>query len=486
MLAEKKLAADIRISGSEDLKISGITYDSRKAEQGSLFVCKGASFNEEYLKGALEKGSVAYVSEKRYEKANAPHIIVNDVRGAMPHIARLFYDIPEDFNVIGITGTKGKTTAAYYLKSIFDEEARLKKRGESAFISTVETYDGVERINTGITTPEAFELYRHFHNAASHGIDRMVMEVSSQALKYRRTDGIVFDTAVFLNISEDHISPIEHPDFEDYFSSKLKIFSQCSTAVINRQSDSYERVACAAASAEKVVTFGFDEGADFRAYDLRREGSKEAFKVGYGGKEYAFRLNMHGRYNVENALAAIATAFKYDVPYEVVYTALDGVSVPGRGEEYESTDGNIRVIVDYAHNGLSFKTVLNEARKNWPSRRIVTVFGCPGGKGLNRRRDMGLAAGELSDEVYLTADDPAGENVADICAQIGHYIEKTGCPYVVVEDRCEAVRRAIQGCKLPSVVLLLGKGSEMVQKTASGDEYYISDARAAKNALDAL
>lgn len=483
LMEKNGLLTAANISGAEERAVLKITYDSREAQSGCLFICKGAAFKKEFLENAMAAGCIAYVSETDYGIEGAPAVIVSDIRDAMPHIARMFYDIPEDFKIIGITGTKGKTTTAYYIKSIFDEAMRAERKPDIAFISTIETYDGKERISTGITTPEAFELYRHFKNAYDSGIRHVVMEVSSQALKYKRTAGITFDSAVFLNISEDHISPVEHPDFSDYFESKLKIFSQCRTAFICADTDNFNKVAGAAGKADMTYTFGIENDADVRAFNICQKDGRTAFQMEYQGNVYDFVLNMRGSFNVENALAAIAVALHYKLPYEPVYEALKKVSVPGRGEEYSSADGMIKVIVDYAHNGLSVSNIIKMAKEQWSDRKIITVFGCPGGKGLNRRHDMGVAAGEMSDHIYLTADDPAEEKVADICAQIGGYVEQTGCPYDIIEDRKEAVFSAVLNCDGPSVVLLLGKGSETAQKTAGGSVPYESDTEAACRAL---
>ncbi len=482
MLEGKNLVAGINLCDGGDKPVTSITYDSREAKDGCLFVCKGASFKKQFLENAIKDGCIGYVSETDYDIDGVPCIIVKDIRDAMPPIARMFYDIPQSLKIIGITGTKGKTTTAYYLKAIFDEAAHMSGGHDAAFITTVETYDGKERISTGITTPEAFELYRHFRNACDSGIDHVIMEVSSQALKYKRTEGICFDTAIFLNISEDHISPMEHSDFDDYLGSKLKIFSQCRTALLCADTDYFDRISKTAKSSNEIITFGMT-GADIRAVNVREMGAQTSFTVKYNDRDYDFLLNMGGVFNVENALAAIGTAFKYGISYEAMHEALKKVSVPGRGEEYSSRDGNINVIVDYAHNGLSFRNIIDAAKRRWQGRKIITLFGCVGGKALNRRENMGLAAGEMSDMIYLTADDPADEKVNDICVQVGAYIEKTGCPYEIIEDRAEAVSDAILSCNEPSVVLLLGKGSEKTQRVAHGTQPYISDAVAAQKAL---
>ncbi len=483
VLEANDLIKDIKCGGFEDTLIKQITYDSKAVKSGCLFACKGAAFKKQYLEDAVKNGAVCYVSEIDYEIENAAAIIVNDIRRAMPYIAQLHYDIPDDFYCIGITGTKGKTTTAYYLKAVFDEYMAEIEKPEVGFMTTVETYDGKERISSGITTPESFEIYRHFRNAYDSGIRHMIMEFSSQALKYRRVQGIELETAIFLNISEDHISPIEHPDFNDYFESKLKIFSQCKKAIICADSMHFGKIRKAAENASEIITFGIDNEADIKAYDIRSLGDRTAFSVDIAGEKDEFVLNMRGKFNIENALAAIAVAKHFNIPMEDVKTALGRVSVPGRVEEYHSKDEKVHAIVDYAHNGFSFRSIIGTAKECWPGSRIVTVFGCPGGKALNRRKDMGTAAGEMSDYIYLTADDPAKEKIEDICADIGTYIDVTGCKYSVISDRVEAIKTAIMKSDIPTVVLVLGKGCEKAQKTANGIEPYVSDASAVKEAL---
>ena len=493
LLTARNLVEKILCRSPKETAITGITYDSKAVQSGFLFVCKGAAFRKEYLTDALSRGAACYVSETDYEIPGADAVIVRDIREAMPYIAQLHYQIPDDFHVIGITGTKGKTTTAYYLKAVFDEAMRLAGRPAVAFLSTVDYYDGKEQGKSGITTPESFEIYRHFRNAYDSGIRHMIMEFSSQALKYRRVQGIHLDAAVFLNISEDHISPIEHADFEDYFTSKKMIFRQCDTAVVCTDGDYAAEIRRAADAAGKVVAFGFSEEADVRGMDLAPAGGKTAFTVcrrmpaeADAPKEKrteAVLLNMRGSFNVENALAVIAVADLFGLPEEAIRTGLAKVTVPGRVEEFESEDGMVHVVVDYAHNGYSFRNILGMARESWPERRIVTVFGTTGGKALNRRKDMGTAAGELSDFIILTEDDPAKERIEDICADVGAYIRPTGCPYIVIPDRETAVHTAIEEAAEPTVVLLLGKGCETAQKTANGSEFYASDAVVANEAL---
>lgn len=463
------LLVNYDLKGQDQSVVKGLTYNSKAVAGGTLFICKGASFKEDYLKEALARGAVAYVSETAYD-VSAPYILVSDIRKAMPFMANLYFCRPwEDLNLIGITGTKGKSTTAYYIKAIIDDYMAAAGKKESGVISSIDVYDGVVQKESHITTPEAVELMEHFRNAVDSGIDYMEMEVSSQALKYDRVDQITFDVGVFLNISEDHISPIEHPDFNDYFESKLRIFAQTKTACVNLDSDESGRIMEAAQAAGKVITFGTDKAADIRADRIRKKGMDTVFQVSCDRFDREFVLEMPGLFNVENALAAIAIAYALDIPVEYMYSGLKRARSSGRMELYHSQDHKIVAIVDYAHNKLSFEKLFESTLEEYKGRRIVTIFGCPGKKAYIRRRDLGTAAGKYSDKIYLVAEDPGYEPVEDISRDIARYVEAQGCPYEMIEDRGEAIGKAIMETTEPTVILITGKGNETRQKY--GSEY---------------
>ena len=244
-----------------------VTYDSRQVKPGTLFVCKGAAFKAEYLKGAIESGAVAYIAEKEFpEGEGIPAMIVSDIRKAMPVLGDLYYDHPQDkLKITAFGGTKGKSTSTYYMKYVVDEYLSSLGKAESAVLSSIDNYDGVIREESHITTAESLELHMHFDNAVSSGIEFLEMEVSSQALKYDRVLRMRFDVGVFMNISEDHISPNEHADFEDYLSSKMKMFALTDTAVVNLDSDCIDRVMREAEAAGRVLTFSREnKAAQFR------------------------------------------------------------------------------------------------------------------------------------------------------------------------------------------------------------------------------
>lgn len=472
--------------------IERITYDSRECVPLTLFACKGAAFRPEYLADAISRGAVCYVSQLEYQ-VEAAALIVTDVRKAMALIADLFYGKAyRRLKLIGITGTKGKSTTAYYIKYILDEYLQSAGERPSAIISTIDVYDGRIMKDSHLTTPEAFELHRHFSNAVESGIRFFEMEVSSQALKYDRVDGVEFDAGVFLNISEDHISPAEHADFEDYFSSKLKLFSQCRLAVVNLDSDYPERILEAAQVCRSVRTFGLYKEADVCGYDVRKVGDEIHFQVRTKEFDEEFALTMQGLFNVENALAAIAVCSQYGIPVEQMRQGLRKARSRGRMEGYRNEDGSILAIVDYAHNKLSFQKVYESIREEYPGRRVITVFGCTGGKALNRRAEMAQLAGKYSDRVYLTMDDPGWEEVHAISQEVEGYLENPACERFLIDDRGEAITAAIRDAEPGSVVLVAGKGHETVQKIrgecvpCKPDSWYVQTALKLRVPAEAL
>ncbi len=469
-----------------DLDIESISYNSREVKSNTLFFCKGAHFKEQFLQDAINRGAVAYVSEKKYD-TDTPCILVSDIRKSLYLSANFFYDNAwKKLNLIGITGTKGKSTTAYYIKYILDEYLRDNGGNESGIASSIDIYDGIIREESSLTTPEPFELHKHYDNAVKSGTDFFTMEVSSQALKYGRTEGVQFKIGCYLNIGIDHISAIEHPDFEDYFNSKMKLFTQCDTAVINLDSDRSEQVVEHSKNANKVVTFSIkDKNADVYGYNIHKDGSNTVFTVRTKSFEKEFKLSMPGLFNVENALCAISVAEILGIDYKHIYDGLACAKTSGRMEIYESEDKKIAVIVDFAHNKLSFETIFASVKKEYPGRPVWILFGCPGNKALIRRKDMGEVSGKMADFIYITEDDPAEERIEDICNEIVGHVENVGGKdkYKIIYDREEAIKTAIEDCKGECVIILAGKGAETHQKRGLVSEDYASDAVLAKKYL---
>lgn len=471
-------------SFNSDPEILNISYNSKEVTKNTLFICKGAHFKEEYLKSAIGLGAVVYVAEEKHQ-VDCDYILVNDLRKAIALLADMFYEkVWQKIKSTGITGTKGKSTTAYFIKYILDEYLKDQNKNQSAILSSIDTYDGVETTEARLTTPEPIELNRHFKNAVDSKIDYLTMEVSSQALKYHRTLGITYDVGVFLNIGEDHISDIEHPDFEDYFSSKLKLFAQSKNAVVCLDSMYPERIVDAAKACEKTVTFSTtNPDADVHGYNITKKGNDTSFMVRMPGFEGEFTLTIPGLFNVQNALAAISVCYLYGIPQKYMYVGLMKARSSGRMEIYSNSDSKIIVIVDYAHNKMSFETLFDSVKKEFPERTISIVFGCPGKKALARRRDLGTISGKYASKVYITEEDFGEEPLMDICEEIAGYVKAQNCPYEIIPDRGDAINKAISDCTGKSVILVTGKGNETRLKRGNVYEPCLTDVEYTKKYL---
>lgn len=479
----------LRIEEGQEKEVTYLTCDSRKVCQGTMFVCKGAAFLPKYLSEAAKRGAGSYISERRLpEGEGLTAIIVSDIRRAMAAAAACFFGYRAGTpKLTGITGTKGKTTTAWYLKAMLDAWMTELGKPETGLLSTIRNYDGETWQDAVMTTPEPVELHEFLSRTEKNGLSHATMEVSSQALKYGRVRELQFQVGIFLNISEDHISPREHEDFEDYFSSKLSIFRQCDTACVNLDSDHMQRIVKAAHKAGRIVTFGRHRDANLRYTDIRVKENGTAFTVTCKDFTETFELAMKGRFNIENAMAAIAAAYVYGVPVQCMQRALRATCVPGRMETFASSDGKICGIVDFAHNRLSFEKLFDAVFQEYGScKKIITVFGCPGGKALNRRRELGLIAGLFSDYVMVTSDDPDTECPETIAQEISRYVEMTGCACGFSAERkdavCLAVKKAAQ-YREKTMILLLGRGCEKYQKTAQGLRAYPTDAALMQEAI---
>lgn len=478
-LDQRNLLAAKKLLTAGNTMISGVTFNSKDVEKNYLFICKGSNFKVDYLKEALANGAVGYVSEQEYDLGvDVPHLLVTDIREAMAPIASIFYNHPQnEINIIGVGGTKGKTTTSYFVKAMLDEYLRHENKKPAGLISTIVTYDGVEEEPSKNTTPEAVDLIRHLANAVQAGLEYFVVEVSSQALKYHRTDGLPFEVGIFLNIDEDHISPIEHPDYADYLASKLKMFGQTKHLIVNNETSERDKVfRRAAADAADYQTFSLvDEAVDYFAYDIHSDGFKTDFSVRTKDWDETYELAMPGLFNVENACAVIAVANSLDIPQKHVQNVLQTIEVPGRTEVYQTKDKQIIAMVDYAHNRLSFENLFKSVRENYPGYRVVAVFGAPGGKALGRAKELGTVTGQYADFAYLTMDDPAFQEVREISEEIAHYVEKYETPYLMIDDRPEAIRTAFTDVQEKTILLVMGKGQDDSNKIKGKEVPYAND-----------
>lgn len=482
LLASRGLLLE-QTAGEELLhtEIRYISHNSLDVKPGTLFICKGLNFKPAYLADALKEGAVCYMAEQKVslkgeggadgaEKgAEAPFVLVSNMRKAMSAVSAFFFDEiwNEKLTMIGITGTKGKSTTATFVKAIMDDYCKSLGKKEIGFLSGIYTYDGDKKVKAKkMTTPETVQLHQHLARCVENGCEYLVMETSSQALKYDRTAALHYKVAGFLNISEDHISDREHPDIEDYFSSKLMIFGQSQIACVNMEMDEkyLDRVLYEAEQqCGKVITFGRVPGADYYGYDVTSTPSHLEFKVDWEGGTEKIVVSIGGFYNASNALAAIAMTRALGVPFENIKAGLSKVKVAGRMELYQMTNKHVDVIVDYAHNKLSYQTLFENVKTLYPDRKILLVFGCHGNKAYNRRKDLGELANQYADRIVLTEQDPGTEDVNEICNQIKKYIDEDK-PVTTILDRGEAIAAACEMVDDNWVMVIAGNGADGYQK----------------------
>lgn len=449
-------------------QIDCVSYDSRKLSGKSLFICKGANFKQEYLEQSMSNGAIAYIAEKPIGKFQN-YILVKNIRSAIKILAPLYFDYPaNDIQTIGITGTKGKSIVAYIVRNILDKYLDSHNKKSCAFISSIETYDGKELTESSLTTPEAIELHQHFYNAKNNDIEFMVMEVSSQALKYERIFEIPLKVACWTNFGKDHISDVEHSSLQDYFESKLKIFDNANVACINSHSDRFDEIFAYAKDKSDVITYGNSENDTIICSDVKTEDEFSNFHVKSDKFSEDIKLPIPGMFNIENALAAIAISYSLDVPVEFIKEGIESSSAPGRMKIVVSKKSNIRVIVDYAHNEMSYEALFKSIELQYSGSKVITIFGCPGNKAQNRRKDLPEIASKYSNYIIICEEDSGKEPFDSIANDIVSNIQIEN--YEVIEDRDEALRHAIFDlADDKTVIVFAGKGEETYLKR--GDVY---------------
>ncbi len=456
------------IRGSLDREITEVVYDSRKISEGCLFICicgynvDGHSFAKE----AAEKGAAVLVVQKEVElpeESSTAIVRVEDTRYAMAFIAAAYFGHPADrLKVIGITGTKGKTTTTYLIKSI------LERAGyRVGLVGTIETIIGERHIPAENTTPESFLLQQYFKEMEQEGCQIVVMEVASQGLKLHRTQGFTFEIGIFTNLEPDHIGSNEHADFEEYQACKGLLFQQCRLGIINK--DDVHAEAVLKGHTCRVETYGFDPEADLYAENLKLVNKPGELGIDFVVKgkkieDTGFRVEVPspGRFSVYNALTAISVCRHFQVEIPQIQKALLGAHVKGRIEMVPVSD-QFTLLIDYAHNAMSLKSLLETLREYQP-KRLVSVFGCGGNRSRLRRFEMGEASGRMADFTIITSDNPRFEEPLAIMGDIRTGIQKTEGKYVEICDRKEAIAYAIDHAQPGDIIVLAGKGHEDYQE----------------------
>ena len=455
-----ELLADISYTATnfQDVTVTDLVYDSRKVVKGCAFIClKGAAVDgHTFAQQAVEQGAaVLIVQDDVTVTYEIPVIKVSHTRQALAMMSAAFFRHPaKEIPVIGLTGTKGKTTTTYIIQDVLRQAGR-----KAGLIGTIATVIGETSIPAKNTTPESYEIHKAMAAMVDAGCQYMVMEVSSQGLKFDRTAGIEFDYGIFTNLSEDHIGPTEHPDFADYLDCKRRLFRQCRIGIINAD-DPYAQQILEGSTCE-VRTFSAEKKADLMASDIRflnEDGRLGMHFKASGIMNCDAKIHIPGRFSVYNALATMVVCHELGIPDDAVLAGLEDVQVKGRVEMIPISK-KFNVIIDYAHNDVSTRSVLKTLREYDPG-RIVAVFGCGGNRSKVRRYDIGEAAGELADLCILTSDNPRFEKVEDINNDIKVGLAKHDAAYIEINDRREAIAYAITHALPGDMIILLGKGHE--------------------------
>ena len=456
----------LKVKGTLDLEIKGIENNSKDVKEGFLFIAiKGFSTDgHQYVENAIENGAVAVMVEEGCNlkelkiPANVTVIMSPNTRRALAITASNFYGNPSrKFKLIGVTGTKGKTTTTFMIKEILEKAG--KKVG---LIGTIATYINGKKIkDSDRTTPEGLELQQIFAQIVKEGVEAVVMEVSSQSLKLHRVDGCQFDIVLFTNFSEDHISKNEHPDMEDYFQSKLKLFKMCKVGIVNTDDLHGAKIPGMFPDSD-ITTYVIDNYAKLLAKDITITNSYVDFKVKITDKNERVKTGIPGRFSVYNSLAAICVAQKFGISPEIIKEALLEVRVPGRSELVDNKL-EIPIMIDYAHSPESLQNIL-QAVKSYTRGKVISVFGCGGDRDNSKRPIMGEISGRIADFTFITSDNPRTEEPEKIVEQIEEGMKKTKGKYKVVVDRTEAIKEAIQMATKRDIIVLAGKGHEPYQE----------------------
>ena len=457
----------LKAKGNLDVDITGLESNSKNIKEGYMFIAiKGYSVDgHDYINNAIEAGAKVVMVQEGCDlkKIKLPA----DVAICSCN----FYGNPSrKFKLIGVTGTKGKTTTTYMIKEI------LEKAGHKVgLIGTIATYINGKMISESArTTPESIELQKTFAQMVEAGVEYVVMEVSSQSLKLHRVDGCNFDIVVFTNFSEDHISEKEHPDMKDYFESKLKLFKMCDNGIINVDDLQVSKIPRLLPE-NKIMTYGIDNYCEVLAKDITITNSYVDFRVKVSDRNERVKVDIPGRFSVYNALAAICVAKKLGIASDKVIEALAEIKVPGRSEMVPNKK-EIPIMIDYAHSPESLQNILS-AVKSYTRGRVISVFGCGGDRDKGKRPLMGEISGKIADFTFITTDNPRTEEPEEIVKEIDRKeiggnlkMKKTNGKYKVVVDRKEAIKEAIEMANKLDIIVLAGKGHEPYQEI-NGTKY---------------
>jgi UDP-N-acetylmuramoyl-L-alanyl-D-glutamate--2,6-diaminopimelate ligase len=470
----------IEARGKLDTNISNIVIDSRKAAPGVLFVCiSGTKVDGHAFAGqAAEKGAAAFVVEHFVDGLDAPQVLVPDSRDAFARLSAAFHGNPAGgLSIVGVTGTNGKTTTTYMLKSIF--EAAGEKVG---LMGSIATMIGYEMMPQALTTPDPMDFHASLRQMLDAGCGRVVMEVSAHALDLRKMAGVVFDASIFTNLTQDHLDYFV--TMENYGNAKKRLFTDEMSRAVVLNADDPACAFMAEGFRGETLTYGVGGTVALRAEDVEVRTDGTSFTMCGDGWRMPVRLSLLASFNVSNALGAAGAALLLGVPRETVREGLERVVLMNGRMERVETGGDFAVIVDYAHTPDSIQNVLNAARE-FARNRVIIVFGCGGDRDRSKREIMGRLAGELADFIVLTSDNPRTEEPESIIDMIERGLKGRGKPYARNADRHAAIGLAISEARGGDVVVIAGKGHETYQEIM-GVKRPFDDRKAAREWLDRL
>lgn len=448
------------IKGNEESKVQNIRYDNRKIEQGDAFVCvKGFKVDgHSFIGDAIKKGAKTLIVQEDVSVQEDITIIkVRDTRKALAIMSSNYFGNPKDkLKIIGITGTNGKTTSAFIIKSILEKAGFM-----TGLIGTIANYIGNKKVDAVRTTPESYELHELFKNMVDAGVEYCVMEVSSHSLELDRVYGVQFEEGIFTNLTRDHLD--FHKTFENYYNAKFKLFERSNHSIINLDDpyganivkDIEER-----GLKTKVSTFSIEKESDFKAFEIKSHSNGSEFKVNLESIE-EFSINIPGEYNIYNSLGCIICAYNLNIPMDKIKEGLSDVVIPGRCE-LVAKEKNLpySIIIDYAHTPDGLENILSTV-KAFTKNRMISVFGCGGDRDKVKRPQMGKIGCELSDIAIITSDNPRSEEPMDIINDIVKPLNYDN--FVIEVNRKEAIRKAMNMALEGDVIVIAGKGHETYQ-----------------------
>lgn len=478
---------NLKAKGNLEIDINKIEKDSRLIKQGDLFVAiRGFEVDgHDYIETAISNGASAVMVDCECDitKLNLPEnitlLVADNTRKALAIAACNINGNPSrKFKLIGITGTKGKTTTTFMIKNI------LEKAGQKVgLIGSVAVYIGKEKLeDSERTTPESIDLQKIFARMAKENVDTVVIEVSSQSLKLDRVTGSDFDMVVFTNFSKDHISAKEHQDMEDYYNSKLKLFTMCKNVILNADDFNVIKVKRLIEGLD-IKTYGIDNYADFLAKDVTVQNTGADYKIRLNEKNERIKVAIPGRFSIYNSLAAICVCQRLGASIDNIKEGLLEITVPGRSELVPNDKG-LTIMIDYAHSPESLENIL-KAVKTYTRGKVISVFGCGGNRDNTKRAIMGEISGKIADYTIITSDNPRFEEPEEIIKEIEIGIKNTTGKYECIIDRIEAIKEAIKIATKRDIIVLAGKGHEPYQEI-KGEKHSFDEREIVRNILKGM